>query len=61
MHEISKEKVEEVISQDKLVQGILTMLLDIMKHVDENAPVRKKEDKRESKEAAEKFHGPKTG
>eukprot|EP00972_Heterocapsa_arctica_P059366 8754793-Heterocapsa_arctica.AAC.1 len=37
------------------------MLLDIMKNVQDEAPVRKKEDRQERQEADNKFHGPKTG
>eukprot|EP00972_Heterocapsa_arctica_P097225 14344229-Heterocapsa_arctica.AAC.1 len=61
MHEVSKELVGEVQKQDELVQGLLTMLLDIMKSIHEKAPVRKKEDRQERQEAEKKFHGPKTG
>eukprot|EP00972_Heterocapsa_arctica_P022366 3290231-Heterocapsa_arctica.AAC.1 len=61
MHKVSEKQVEEVVKQDELVQGLITMLLDIMNNVNENALVRKKEDKRETKEAAGAFHGPRTG
>eukprot|EP00972_Heterocapsa_arctica_P060444 8913619-Heterocapsa_arctica.AAC.1 len=60
MHKVSKELEEEVKQQDELVQGLLTMILDIMKSVHEQAPVRKKEDRQERQEAEKKFHGPKT-
>eukprot|EP00972_Heterocapsa_arctica_P033170 4880329-Heterocapsa_arctica.AAC.1 len=53
--------VEEVNKQDELVQGLLTMMLDIMKNIQEKVPVRKKEDRQECREAEKKFHGPKTG
>eukprot|EP00972_Heterocapsa_arctica_P027812 4090987-Heterocapsa_arctica.AAC.1 len=61
MHQVSKELEAEVKKQDELVQGLLTMLLDIMKSVHEQAPVRKKEDRQERQRAEKKFHGPKTG
>jgi hypothetical protein len=61
MHKVSKELEEETTTQDELVQGLFTMLLDIMKSTHEKAPVRKKEDRHERQEAQKKIHGPKTG
>eukprot|EP00972_Heterocapsa_arctica_P011736 1718429-Heterocapsa_arctica.AAC.1 len=61
MHKVSKELEEEVKKQDELAQGLLTMLLNIMKNVHEQASVRKKEDRQERQEAEKKYHGPKTG
>eukprot|EP00972_Heterocapsa_arctica_P007030 1027323-Heterocapsa_arctica.AAC.1 len=51
--------VEEVNKQDELAQGLLTTMLNIMKSIQEKAPVRKKEDRQELREAEKKFHGQK--
>eukprot|EP00972_Heterocapsa_arctica_P087208 12859055-Heterocapsa_arctica.AAC.1 len=61
MHKVSDEQVEEVRKQDELVEGLLQMLLKIMKNVHEKTPARKKEDKQKRQEVEKKFHGPKTG
>eukprot|EP00972_Heterocapsa_arctica_P100992 14885993-Heterocapsa_arctica.AAC.1 len=61
MHKVSEHFVEEVVKQDELVHGLLTMLLDIMKNVHEKAPARKKEERQERQEAGKISHGPKTG
>eukprot|EP00972_Heterocapsa_arctica_P114398 16442242-Heterocapsa_arctica.AAC.1 len=61
MHKVTKAQEEEVKRQDELAQGLLAMLLDIMKNIQDKAPVRKKKDRQERQEAEKKFHGPKTG
>eukprot|EP00972_Heterocapsa_arctica_P020256 2988735-Heterocapsa_arctica.AAC.1 len=38
LHKVSQALVEEVDRQDKLVQGLLTMMLNIMKSIQEKAP-----------------------
>eukprot|EP00972_Heterocapsa_arctica_P030267 4458062-Heterocapsa_arctica.AAC.1 len=42
MHKVSDELVEEVKKQDELVEGLLQMLLNVMKNVHEKTPVRKR-------------------
>eukprot|EP00972_Heterocapsa_arctica_P040095 5906639-Heterocapsa_arctica.AAC.1 len=44
-----------------MVEELLTMMLDVMSHVHDKAPVRKKEDKQAQKEVQRKYQGPKTG
>eukprot|EP00972_Heterocapsa_arctica_P034987 5149995-Heterocapsa_arctica.AAC.1 len=61
MQKVSDDLVEEVKMQDELVEGLLQMLLNVMKHVHEKTSVRKKEDKQKQQEVQTKFHGPKTG
>eukprot|EP00972_Heterocapsa_arctica_P022195 3265061-Heterocapsa_arctica.AAC.1 len=38
LHKVSKASVEEANKQDELVQGLLTMMLNIMKSIQEKAP-----------------------
>eukprot|EP00972_Heterocapsa_arctica_P108985 16049992-Heterocapsa_arctica.AAC.1 len=38
LHKVPKALVEEVDKQDKLVHGLLTMMLNIMKSIQEKAP-----------------------
>eukprot|EP00972_Heterocapsa_arctica_P078912 11637019-Heterocapsa_arctica.AAC.1 len=61
MHEVPKHLEEEVARQDCLVEGLLQMMLGVMKNVQEKTPVRKKEDKLRQAEVQRKYHGPKTG
>eukprot|EP00972_Heterocapsa_arctica_P103449 15244810-Heterocapsa_arctica.AAC.1 len=46
MHKVPKHREEEVAKQDVLVEGLLQMMLKVMEHVHDKAPVvRKKEEK----------------
>eukprot|EP00972_Heterocapsa_arctica_P066859 9865750-Heterocapsa_arctica.AAC.1 len=47
--------------QDALVEGLLRMMLNVMEHVHDKAPPRKKEEKLTQEEAQRKFQGPKMG
>eukprot|EP00972_Heterocapsa_arctica_P018310 2704739-Heterocapsa_arctica.AAC.1 len=61
LHKVPQARVDKVIRRDKLVQGLLTMMLNIMKSIQEKAPVRKKEEKQDGVDPQQKYHGPKTG
>eukprot|EP00972_Heterocapsa_arctica_P047912 7067512-Heterocapsa_arctica.AAC.1 len=47
--------------QDVMVEELLKMMLDVMSHVHDKAPVRKKEEKQAQTVVQRKFQGPKTG
>eukprot|EP00972_Heterocapsa_arctica_P102322 15076473-Heterocapsa_arctica.AAC.1 len=51
MNKVPKHLEEEVAKQDALVEGLLQMMLKVMEHVHDKAPVRKKEEKQEQEEA----------
>eukprot|EP00972_Heterocapsa_arctica_P036963 5441613-Heterocapsa_arctica.AAC.1 len=61
MHKVSDELVEGVKKQDDLVEGLLQLILNVMKNFHEKTPVREKEDKQRQQDVRRKFHGPKTG
>eukprot|EP00972_Heterocapsa_arctica_P039725 5854315-Heterocapsa_arctica.AAC.1 len=60
LHKVPQAFVEEVDRQDKLVLWLLTMMLNIMKSIQEKAPARKKEERQEGADPEQKYHGPKT-
>eukprot|EP00972_Heterocapsa_arctica_P036654 5397104-Heterocapsa_arctica.AAC.1 len=61
MHKVPMHLALAVDQQDAIVEELLTMMLDVMSHVHDKAPVRKKEDKQALKEVQLKYQGPKTG
>eukprot|EP00972_Heterocapsa_arctica_P009540 1406297-Heterocapsa_arctica.AAC.1 len=61
MHKVPIHLAQKVDQQDVMVEELLTMMLDVMSHVHDKAPVRKKEDKQAQKEVQRKYQGPKTG
>eukprot|EP00972_Heterocapsa_arctica_P095762 14123657-Heterocapsa_arctica.AAC.1 len=61
MHKVPMHLAQEVDQQDAMVEELLTMMLDVMSHVHDKAPVRKKEDKQAQQEVQRKYQGPKTG
>eukprot|EP00972_Heterocapsa_arctica_P070970 10485391-Heterocapsa_arctica.AAC.1 len=50
LHQVPKRLEEEVAQQDRLVEGLLQMMLGVMKNVQEKTPVRKKEEKQRQEE-----------
>eukprot|EP00972_Heterocapsa_arctica_P028616 4209642-Heterocapsa_arctica.AAC.1 len=58
MHEVPKRLEEEVATQDCLVEGLLQMMLGVMKNVQGKTPVRKKEDKQRQAELQRKYQRP---
>ena len=61
MHKVPPHLDAAVDQQDALVEGLLRMMLNVMEHVHDKAPPRKKEEKLSQEEAQRKFQGPKTG
>eukprot|EP00972_Heterocapsa_arctica_P096434 14226629-Heterocapsa_arctica.AAC.1 len=61
LHQVPKHLEEEVAKQDGLVEGLLQMMLGVMKNVQEKTPVRKKEERQRQEEVQRKYHEPKTG
>eukprot|EP00972_Heterocapsa_arctica_P027757 4081583-Heterocapsa_arctica.AAC.1 len=61
MHKVPSHLAQKVDQQDGMVEELLKMMLDVMSHVHDKAPVRKKEEKHAHKEVQRKFQGPKTG
>eukprot|EP00972_Heterocapsa_arctica_P038186 5623394-Heterocapsa_arctica.AAC.1 len=55
MHKVPPHLDEAVDKQDALVEGLLRMLLDVMGHVHDKAPPRKKEEQLAQEEAQRKF------